>query len=118
MSFKHSCDITVENPHSISPDVFTVAVQSHFLFFSKPHAVVIPKLFAGRLTSERGFMIEFTRSDSETLMFWHDILSEEVLGGKYREMMARARAGVFPVEFCDEDQEIAPTIKGFRAAAS
>jgi len=114
MSFKHSCDVTVQNLTSIHPDVFTVGVQTHFFLFKKPHAVVIPKLLAGRFTAERGFMIEFTTDDPEILMQWHQELCEEVASGNYGEMVGRARMGLFPID--DDDPEMIAMIKGFRAS--
>ena len=59
-------------------------------------------------------MIEFTTADPDILMQWHDLLSNELVLGKYEEMVGRARMGLFPIG--DDDPEMMATVKGFRCS--
>ena len=51
----------------VSNDVFSVATTTRFMLYSKPHSVVIPFRLNGKLTLERGFLVEYTTDDADVL---------------------------------------------------
>ena len=97
----------------VANDIFTVTTTTRFmLVHTTPHSVVIPFRLSGRLTTERGFLVEYTTDDMTVLQEWHYLLCEKVRSGKYKVMLEQAHTGLFPLE--EDELDLAPYVRGFR----
>lgn len=95
---------------TIARDSFSIITQTTVFFVTKPHTSVVPFLFNGRMTPERGFQVYFSTADEGVLQMWHERLCDEVRCGNYRVMMQLAREGQSPVTV----PELAQFVIGFK----